>query len=154
MTLRGPSSLISSYLATQLGPKLRPPWHRKKFFLKFSQAQDTKSLLAAVVIAKVAAADRWDRDFRPLFVEKSIAKIEAILGYDLNREAQLMISCDQGFFHSAFNLQDEMECSVLMGSPASLTLLIDYCMHEIPGVLTYMDEFLVHCPHHLSQQET
>ena len=42
----------------------------------------------------------------------------------------------------------------LQGSPASFARLIDYCMREIPGVLTYIDDVLVHCPNHPYQLET
>ena len=42
----------------------------------------------------------------------------------------------------------------LQGSPASFARLIDCCMREIPGVLTYIDDVLVHCPDHPSQLET
>ena len=42
----------------------------------------------------------------------------------------------------------------LQGSPASFARLIDYCMREIPGVLTYIDDVLVHCADHPSQLET
>lgn len=45
-----------------------------------------------------------------------MAKIEAILGYDFIGEAQLVISCDHVFFHSALNHQDNMDCSVLIAS--------------------------------------
>ena len=40
------------------------------------------------------------------------------------------------------------------GSPASFACLIDYCMREITGVLTYIDDVLVHCSDHPSQLET
>ena len=42
----------------------------------------------------------------------------------------------------------------LQGSPASFARLIDYCMREIPGILTYIDDVLIHCPDHPSQLET
>ena len=44
----------------------------------------------------------------------------------------------------------------LQGSPTSFARLIDYCMREIPGILTYeyIDDVLVHCPDHPSQLET
>ena len=32
--------------------------------------------------------------------------------------------------------------------------LIDYCIREIPGVLTYIDGVLIHCPDHPSQLKT
>ena len=42
----------------------------------------------------------------------------------------------------------------LQGCPASFARLIDYCKREIPGVLTYIDDVLIHCHDHPSQLET
>ena len=39
----------------------------------------------------------------------------------------------------------------LQGSPASFARLIDYVMRGLPGVLTYIDDVLVHTPDHETQ---
>ena len=39
----------------------------------------------------------------------------------------------------------------LQGSPASLARLIDYVMRDRPGVLTYIDDVLVHACDHEAQ---
>ena len=39
-------------------------------------------------------------------------------------------------------------------SQASFARLTDYCMREIRGVLTYIDDVLDHCPDHPSQLKT